>query len=342
MLMIGFPLDKTVRIAYMVIELFVHSNDDAMTHGESGGELMAALSVEDKAKGKRIIAQFFRTMPGVQKGLLTIFEKDGYEGVFRLQSMLYPENATAIDSTDTLRKGLSMILQHIYGMPVEDKEGYFQEVTKCKTTNQVIRKEKETLVNYFYNDFADLKSYLRDALMEDKDFRLMNALSKEFIGEGEEVTDMRSFKNQIRNVRDAVTERINAGSSQDEIIETIKAKKEDLGAQPESAAQEDEAGAEAPMLSLVDEPAAPAGAGNEVEEKRRIIEATLNDDKYQAIRDVLLKHATRDPNFSAVQAYLDNILAPSTRFLTNSMETFSQGIQKIKAFRDNLERELSA
>lgn len=303
---------------------------------------MAALNVEDKAKGKRIIAQFFRTMPGVQKGLLTIFEKDGYEGVFRLQSMLYPENSTAIDSTDTLRKGLSMILQHIYGMPVEDKEGYFQEVTKCKTTNQVIRKEKETLVNYFYNDFADLKSYLRDALMEDRDFRLMNAFSKEFIGEGEEVTDMRSFKNQIRNIRDALTERIHAGTSQDDIIETMKARQEDIGSQPEPVAQEAEAGAEAPRLSLTDEPGGAAGAGNEVEEKRRIIQSTLDDKKYQAMREVLLKHVTRDPNFSALQAYLDNILSPSTRLLANNMATFSQGIQKIKEFRDSLERELSA
>lgn len=306
---------------------------------------MAALSVEDKAKGKRIIAQFFRTMPGVQKNLMAIFDKDGYEGVFRLQSMLYPENVSAIDSTDTLRKGLSMILQHIYGMPVEDKEGYFQEVTKCKNANQVVRKEKETLVNYFYNDLPELKNYLRDVLMEDRDFRLMNALCKEFIGEGEDIADMRSFKNQIRNVRDVLHERVNSGTSQEELIETIKAKKEALGAQPAEpapAAQENETAAEAPLLSLTDEsPGEPVAAHDQTEEKRRIITATLSDEKYQTLRDVLLAQVGAESNFAILQQYLDNILPPSARLIANNMATFSQGIQKIKEFRDSLERELS-
>ena len=66
---------------------------------------MAELSIEDKSKGKRIITQFFRTMPVVQKNLMTIFERDGYEGVYRLQSVLYPENSPEINSVDTLRKG---------------------------------------------------------------------------------------------------------------------------------------------------------------------------------------------------------------------------------------------
>ncbi len=296
---------------------------------------MAALNVEDKAKGKRIITQFFRTMPGVQKNLLSIFEKDGYQGVFRLQNMLYPDNSTKIDSTDTLRKGLSMILQHIYGMPVEDKEGYFQDIVKCKTTNQVIRKEKETLVNYFYANFSTLKDFLEKVLIEDRDLRLMNTLCKRFLGEEEGVSDMRSFKNQIRNISEVIKEEVSSGTTEDDLIAIIKEKKEEIESQP------------APELSLqVDTEETEAGADAAVsddqsEEKTRIITTTLSDDKYQAIRDVLLNKVTIDPNFSTFQVYLDNILAPSSRLITNSMDTFSQGVQKIKEFRDNLEQELS-
>ena len=56
--------------------------------------------------------------------------------------------------------------------------------------------------------------------------------------------------------------------------------------------------------------------------------------------DVLLKKVVVDPSFSVFQSYLDNILAPSSRLVTNDMNTFSQGLQKIKEFRDNLEKEL--
>ena len=296
---------------------------------------MATLSVEDKAKGKRIITQFFRTMPGVQKSLLTLFEKDGYQGVFRLQSMLYPDNSTEINSTDTLRKGLSMILQHIYGMPVEDKEGYFQDIVKCKTANQVIRKEKETLVNHFYGKFSTLKDFLKKELVEDRDLRLMNALCKRFLGEEEEVSDMRSFKNQIRNISEAIAEVVSGGTTEDELIAVIKEKKEEVKSQPapepspQAAAGRAEAGA------------ATAASDDHSEEKKRIIMTKLSDNKYKAIRDVLLKKVTIDPKFSTFQVYLDNILAPSSRLITNNMDTFSQGVQKIKEFRDNLEKELS-
>ena len=296
---------------------------------------MATLSVEDKAKGKRIITQFFRTMPGVQKSLLTLFEKDGYQGVFRLQSMLYPDNSTEINSTDTLRKGLSMILQHIYGMPVEDKEGYFQDIVKCKTANQVIRKEKETLVNHFYDKFSTLKDFLKKELVEDRDLRLMNALCKRFLGEEEEVSDMRSFKNQIRNISEAIAEVVSGGTTEDELIAVIKEKKEELKSQPapEPSPQTEAGGAEAGAAAAVSD--------DHSEEKKRIITTTLSNDKYKAIRDVLLKKVTVDPNFSTFQVYLDNILAPSSRLITNNMDTFSQGVQKIKEFRDNLEKELS-
>lgn len=296
---------------------------------------MASLSVEDKAKGKRIITQFFRTMPGVQKSLLSIFEKDGYQGVFRLQSMLYPDNSTEINSTDTLRKGLSMILQHIYGMPVEDKEGYFQDIVKCKTANQVIRKEKETLINHFYGNFSTLKDFLKKVLIEDRNLRIMNALCKRFLGEEEEVSDMRSFKNQIRNISEAIAEEISSGTSEDELIAVIKEKKEEVESQPapEPSHQAESGEAEARTTT--------AASDDHSEEKKQIIATTLSDDKYKAIRDVLLKKVTIDPKFTTFQVYLDNILAPSSRLITNDMDTFSQGIQKIKEFRDNLEKELS-
>jgi hypothetical protein len=294
--------------------------------------VMAALSVEDKTKGKRIITQFFRTMPVVQKSLMSVFEKDGYEGVFRIQSILYPSNSSPIDSTDALRKALSMILQHIYGMPVEDKEGYFQEVLKCKTANQVVRKEKETLINFLYTDLPGLKEYLKTILLEDANFRLVNGLRQKFLGEGEEITDMRSFKNQIRNLHEAIKEQISSGTPEDVMLGTIKEYKAGFGAQP--APQEAEA-------QLAEGPAAATPSSDkQAEEKKRIIVTMLGDEKYKAIREVLLNKVIVDPNFATLQVYLDNILSPSARLITNDMKTFSQGIQKIKEFRDNLEKEL--
>ena len=294
---------------------------------------MAMLSVEDKGKGKRIITQFFRTMPGVQKNLLLIFEKDGYEGVFRVQNLLYPESSAAIDSTDTLRKGLSMILQHIYGMPVEDKEGYFQEIVKCKTANQVVRKEKETLINYFYADFPALKEYLKDVLMADSQMLLMNTLCQRFLGQEEKVADMRAFKNQIRNVREALAEQISSGIKEAELIAIIKEKKAEIDAQPAPQPEEE---SEATGVAVT------AVADDRSEEKKRIITTTLKDEKYKAIRDILVKHALVDPNFATFQVYLDNILTPATRLITKDLTTFSQGVQKIKEFRDLMEKELSS
>jgi len=295
---------------------------------------MATLSADDKAKGKRIITQFFRTMPGVQKSLLTVFDRDGYDGVYRIQKVLYPDSTTPMDSIDTLRKGLSMILQHIYGMPVEDKEGYFQDILKCKTAKQVIRKEKETLVNYFYDDFPTLRDAFRELMIEDRDFRLMNALCKKFIGEEtEDVTNMRSFKNQIRNIREVIGEQISSGESEEELIGLFKEKKAELDSQPAAAS-----GFEASD----DAAAGSAGPDDHAGDKRRIISDVLGDDKYAAIRDVLLQTTVSDPNFGTFQAYLDNILAPSARLIANSLDTFSQGVEKIKEFRDSVEKELAS
>ena len=290
---------------------------------------MAELSLEDKSKGKRIITQFFRTMPAVQKSLMAVFERDGYEGVARIQGVLYPDNAPDINSVDTLRKGLSMILQHIYGMPVEDKEGYFQEILKCRTPAQVVRKEKETLIQYFYQDFSEMKQYLLDQLVEDQEYRFVNRLNRLFFTEGEEITDMRGFKNQIRNLKDAIAERIESGTPQSTLIAEFQQYKQEL---------ETEAEQQPGLEPQIDD----TSLNSDEVEKRQIILNTLNEPKYQDLRNLLLEKALIDPQFATFQRYLDNILPSSSRLVTTDLHTFSEGVKKVKEFRDNLERELLA
>lgn len=290
---------------------------------------MAELSVEDKSKGKRIITQFFRTMPAVQKSLMTIFERDGYEGIFRIQDVLYPDNSPEINSVDTLRKGLSMILQHIYGMPVEDKEGYFQEILKCRTPAQVVRKEKETLIQYFYQDFSELKQYFLNEFVEEQDYRFVNKLNRLFFAESEEVIDMRGFKNQIRNLKDAIAERIDSGTSQANLIAEFQQYKKELETELEQQSS---------LEPQIDE----TSLSTDEKEKQQIILNTLNGSKYQDIRNLLLQKTLIDPQFVTFQRYLDNILPPSARLVATDLHTFSEGVKKVKEFRDNLERELSA
>lgn len=296
---------------------------------EEGGIVMAELSVEDKSKGKRIITQFFRTMPAVQKSLMTIFERDGYEGIFRIQDVLYPDNSPEINSVDTLRKGLSMILQHIYGMPVEDKEGYFQEILKCRTPAQVVRKEKETLIQYFYQDFSELKQYFLNEFVEEQDYRFVNKLNRLFFAESEEVIDMRGFKNQIRNLKDAIAERIDSGTSQANLIAEFQQYKKELETELEQQSS---------LEPQIDE----TSLSTDEKEKQQIILNTLNGSKYQDIRNLLLQKTLIDPQFVTFQRYLDNILPPSARLVATDLHTFSEGVKKVKEFRDNLERELSA
>ncbi len=296
---------------------------------EEGGIVMAELSVEDKSKGKRIITQFFRTMPAVQKSLMTIFERDGYEGIFRIQDVLYPDNSPEINSVDTLRKGLSMILQHIYGMPVEDKEGYFQEILKCRTPAQVVRKEKETLIQYFYQDFSELKQYFFNEFVEEQDYRFVNKLNRLFFAESEEVIDMRGFKNQIRNLKDAIAERIDSGTSQANLIAEFQQYKKELETELEQQSS---------LEPQIDE----TSLSTDEKEKQQIILNTLNGSKYQDIRNLLLQKTLIDPQFVTFQRYLDNILPPSARLVATDLHTFSEGVKKVKEFRDNLERELSA
>ncbi len=285
---------------------------------------MPELSADDKAKGKRIITQFFRTMPLVQKNLMTIFDREGYKGIHRIQYVLYPENSPEIDSVDTLRKGLSMILQHIYGMPVEDKESYFQDIARCKTPSQVVRKEKETLIHHFYVDLPVLKKYLLSELIEDNGYGFMTILCQKLISEGEKVADMRSFKNQIRNIQDALAERVAGGMSEQELIGTLKEYKQLFQEQQ----------AEAPPV-----PEGITDDTGEASEKRQIILNIFNEEKYTDMRDFLIQKITLDPDFTIFQQYLDNILPSASRLVARDMNTFSEGAQKIKEFRDHLEQE---
>jgi hypothetical protein len=291
---------------------------------------MADLSVEDKSKGKRIITQFFRTMPAVQKSLMTVFERDGYAGVSRVQNLLYPDHSSTINSIDTLRKVLSMILQHIYGMPVEDKEGYFHEILKCKTASQVIRKEKETLLNHFYDNVPAIKQYLLDELIEDRDFRFITVLCQNFFEEEEKVSDMRSFKHQIRNLHDAISEQISNGTSEESLITMMKDYKQSLEEELTNQSQ-------AASSPKHDEGEVRDGESGQ---KKQIILDTLDGAKYKDIREFLIQKASVDPNFATFQLYLDNILAPSSRLVANNIQTFSEGVKKIKEFRDSLEKEL--
>lgn len=293
---------------------------------------MAELSLEDKTKGKRIITQFFRTMPGVQKTLMMIFERDGYKGVFRLQNVLYPENSPEINSVDELRNGLSMILQHIYGMPIEDKEGYFQEIAKCKTPAQVLRKEKEALLNYFYNDFPTLKQYLLEDLTDDKDLQFMSALCRKFLGLENGISDMRGFKKQIRSLQESLADQISNGASESDLVETLKQLKIESASQPVAApaVQEEEEA----------EPA-PASTG-ETDEKRKILLNTLGGDHYKDLRSFLIDTVAAEAGFTNFQRYLDNALAGSANIHASDMPSFSEGVRKLKEFRDSLEQEMAA
>ncbi len=292
---------------------------------------MAELSLEDKMKGKRIITQFFRTMPGVQKTLMMIFERDGYKGVFRLQSVLYPENSPEINSVDELRNGLSMILQHIYGMPIEDKEGYFQELAKCKSPAQVLRKEKEALLNYFYNDFPTLKQYLLEDLTDDKDFQFMSALCRKFLGLESGISDMRGFKKQIRNLQESLADQISGGASESDLVETLKQLKIESASQPVAAPADQEEEAEPVPAS-----------GGEADEKRKIILNALGGEQYKDLRSFLIDTVATEAGFTNFQRYLDNALAGSAKIQASDMPSFSDGVRKLKEFRDSLEQEMAA
>jgi len=293
---------------------------------------MAELSLEDKTKGKRIITQFFRTMPGVQKTLMTVFEREGYKGVFRLQNVLYPENSTEINSVDELRNGLSMILQHIYGMPIEDKEGYFQEIVKCKTPSQVLRKEKESLLNYFYSEFPTLRQYLLEDLTDDKDFQFMSALCRKFLGLESGISDMRGFKKQIRNLQESLADQVANGTSENSLVETLKQLKAEVAAAPVAAPAEE-----------VEEEAEPAAAsGGEADEKRKAILSALAGDKYKDLRTFLIDTVAVEAGFTNFQRYLDNALGQAGRIEANDMSSFSEGLRKLKEFRDSLEQEMAA
>ena len=173
--------------------------------------------------------------------------------------------------------------------------------------------------------------------MADSQMLLMNTLCQRFLGQEEKVADMRAFKNQIRNVREALAEQISSGIKEAELIAIIKEKKAEIDAQPapQTPPQPEEESEDTGV-------AVTAVADDQSEEKKRIITTTLKDEKYKAIRDILVKHALVDPKFATFQVYLDNILTPAARLITKDLTTFSQGVQKIKEFRDLMEQELSS
>ena len=174
--------------------------------------------------------------------------------------------------------------------------------------------------------------------MADSEMLLMNILCQRFLGQEDKVADMRAFKNQIRNIREALAEQISSGIKEEELIAIIKEKKAEIGTQPvpQTPSQTREGSEEDT------EGAVTAAPDDQSEEKKRIITTTLKDEKYKAIRDILLKYALVDPKFDTFQVYLDNIFAPAARLITKDLTTFSQGVQKIKEFRDTLEKELSS
>ena len=151
----------------------------------------------------------------------------------------------------------------------------------------------------------------------------MNALCQKLIGEGEGISDMRGFKNQIRNLQEAVADHIASGKSEDDLVNSFKEYKKEFEEQKTQAPPVPDVGAD---------------ASGESGEKRQIILNTFGEEKYKNIRDFLILKATVDPNFSTFQQYLDNIL--SSRLVAKDMSSFSEGVKKIKEFRDNLEQEL--
>ncbi len=99
---------------------------------------------------------------------------------FRIQDVLYPDNSPEINSVDTLRKGLSMILQHIY-VPVEDKaiSGDSQMRTPARSCSQ----RKRDLNPIFLSGFSELKQYFFNEFVEEQDYRFVNKLNRLFFAE---------------------------------------------------------------------------------------------------------------------------------------------------------------
>jgi hypothetical protein len=316
------------------------------------------ISAEDKGKGKRIIMQFFKTMAHVQRALLVLFEKDEYQGIQRLLLLLNPECKVEIDSIDNLRRGLSMILQHIYSLPFEDKEGHFLELMRCKSHQEVLQKEKAAFIDYFLSNQPGFRSYLKQVAVEDGNYYVFNQICKELLDRQEEVKDLRTFKSSLRDLQNILARRMANGSSEEAILEDLKKKVKETPAPgsvsiPKSGLSALElvpdnkslhTGEEAGKYnsSLVSErtPSLSLQPPSE-EEKRRAIETILNGPKYEPLRRLLLKTVVEDPQFHTFQSYLNNILPPPERIVTRDLDSFSKGLQRIKEFRDNLERELS-
>jgi hypothetical protein len=115
------------------------------------------------------------------------------------------------------------------------------------------------------------------------------------------------------------------GESQNELLETIK-----------THLEEAETKAEEQSASGVGELTGESG------EKQKAILSTFPDEKYKDFREFLVQHVAVESGFATVQKYLDNILASSARVAVNDLNSFSEGLKKIKELRDTLEKELSS
>lgn len=318
------------------------------------------VSPEDKGKGKRIILQFFKTMAHVQRALLVLFEKDEYQGIQRLLLLLNPESKLEIDSIDNLRRGLSMILQHIYSLPFEDKEGHFLELMRCKSHQEVLQKEKSAFIDYFLSNQPQFKGYLKQVAVDDDNYYVFNQICRELLDRQEEVKDLRTFKSSLKELQSVLAQRIANGSREEAMLEDLKEKVKKV---PSSGSIPTPKSGFSPLELIPDDKSPQTPIGEEIgkydspkapehtsllslqspsgEEKRRVIETILNGPKYESLRKVLLKTVVEDPQFHTFQSYLNNILSPPERIVAIDLDSFSKGLQRIKEFRDNLERELS-
>ena len=154
----------------------------------------------------------------------------------------------------------------------------------------------------------------------------MSALCRKFLGLESGISDMRGFKKQIRNLQESLADQVANGTSENSLVEALKQLKAELAAAP---AAEEEA-----------EPA--AASGGEADEKRKAILSALGGDKYKDLRTFLIDTVAVEAGFANFQRYLDNALGQAGRIEANDMPSFSEGLRKLKEFRDSLEQEMAA
>lgn len=163
-------------------------------------QAMMGITRKDQEQGQQIIAECFHPMPEIQKQLANIFDREHYAGIQRIVKLFSSNPSFEINSIETLRNGLNMIMRHVYEIPLQDKEEYFQEVLTCQTPLQVCRIGKTKLIAIIFHDLPGFEEYFRRMLVEDDDYRLMNTLCRNFIREEEAVADICSFNRQLQQL----------------------------------------------------------------------------------------------------------------------------------------------